>query len=263
MLLVVLGAPSPQPALKTIVTVHSSPFCTALANSVKPALAGLMRNDQLIDLGRSALMAGDRNAKYGGEPTSSFNQQGPAQWSPTSGQTAILDSRQRQLASAIDHNVATIETILSDPKHLATGSGTQEQANLAAIKSQLSAVLDRQHTAANILAGTADTSDLASLFNAGAVSFINGGATGQADPLNGLSPLQARLTSQKNIVKGAGSTSDPVASSQVRIAQASASRPLYSPYEKLADAMRVDQILIGRSENAASQTIVDAAVGCK
>jgi hypothetical protein len=264
LLSVVLASPSPQPALKTIVTVHSSPFCSALTTSVKPALFGLMRNDQLIGLGRSALVEGAGEAKYGGTPASSFNQQSAATWSPSSGDTEMLGSRERQIAAALEHNIETIDTILANPKQFVTAPTGDEQATLAAIKSQLNAILSKQHTAVNIIAGTADSSDLASLYNSPVFNSLSDTTTtGTMDSLGSASPLTSRLATQHNVVNGPGSTTDPTAAMQVAIAHAEASKPLSSPYEKLAHAGQADQILIEQSEDTASKTIVDAAAGCK
>lgn len=264
LLSVALAPPMPQTPLKTIITVHSSPFCTALKTSVQPALFGLMRNDQLIGLGRSALETGASDANYGGTAVSSFNQQGAAKWSPSSGETAMLDSRLRQLAVGLDHNIETIDGILANPKQFVTAPAGDEQATLVAIKSQLNAILSRQRTAANIMAGTADSSDLASLYNSPAFNpLTNTTSAGTVDALSGTSPLDARLTSQHNPVKGPGSTTDPVAAMKVAIAHADASKPLSSPYDTLAHAVQADQLLIGQSEDTAAKTIVDATSGCK
>ena len=263
LLSVVLASPSPQTP-KTIVTVHSSPFCTVLRTSVRPALFGLMRNDQLIGLGQSALVAGASDGKYGGTPASSFNQQGAAAWSPSTGETAMLNSRLRQLAVGLEHNIETIDGILANPKEFAATPAGDEQTTLAAIKSQLDAILSRQRTADNILAGTADSSDLASLFNSPAFNPLsNTTSAGTMDPLTNVSPLDARLASQHNVVKGAGSTTDPVANMKVTIAHAEASKPLSSPYDTLARAIQADQILIAQSEDAAAKVVVNAAAGCK
>jgi hypothetical protein len=264
LLSVVVASPSPQPALKTIITVHSSPFCSALTTAVKPALFGLMRNDQLIGLGRSALVTGGADAKYGGEPASSFNQQSAATWSTSSGDTTLLNSRQRQIAAALEHNIETIDTILANPKQFVTAPTGDEQATLAAIKSQLNAILNKQRTAESILGGTADSSDLAGLYNSPVFNSLSDTtSTGTMDSLGSASPLSNRLASQNNVVNGPGRTTDPTAQMQVQIAHAEASKPLSSPYEKLARAVQVDQVLIEQSEDTASKTIVDAAAGCK
>ncbi len=265
--LAILTEPSPQPPLKTIVTVHSSQFCTDLILSVRPALVGLMRNDQLIRLGSSALKAGDRDVKFGGLPESSFNQQGGAKWSPNSGDIELLNARQHQLAAAMAENIAMVQTVLSNPN--APAPSGDDAAKLASIKSQLDVVLGEQRKAINILAGNADTSDLADLYNApNATGFERDYVTpvNQAG-LNGVSPLNGNLTSQNNVVpapgKGKTSTTDPTTASQVAIANAEASSPFYSPYEKLARALDADRDLIGQTEGLLSKTIISEVDGCR
>lgn len=76
------NVPVPAPsssALKTIVTVRSSVFCDALRQGVAPVLRGLIRDDTLIALGRSAYASMNRETTYGGYLQSSYNQQGAAQ----------------------------------------------------------------------------------------------------------------------------------------------------------------------------------------
>jgi hypothetical protein len=268
LLAAMVSPPTPQPALKTIVTVHSSQFCTDLVLSVRPALVGLMRNDQLIGLGQSALSNADRDYKFGGHAESSFNQQGAATWSPNSGITEMLDSRERQLASAMAYNVEGVEAALANPN--APAPSGDDQAKLAGIKGQLKAILDEQRKASNILSGNADTADLASLYNSssrtGIESDYPNAAVNPAD-LNGVAPLGASLTSQDNVVPSAGkgkiSTTEPVDQSKASISRAQTSAPFYSPYDKLVLALKMDRALIVRTEADATKAIVQAAVECQ
>lgn len=223
-----------------------------------------MRNDQLIDVGRSALMASGHDAKFGGTASSSYNQQSAATWNTSSADEEMLGARQREIASALQHNIETIDKILANLKAAATAPSGDEKTTLAAIESQLGAILDKQRTATNIIAGTADSADLASLYNSGVYNGISEKTIeGTMDSLGSASPLTSRLASQHNVVSGAGSTSDPTGTIRVQIAHAEASKPLSSPYDKIARAVQADQILIGQSESMASTTIVTAAAGCK
>lgn len=268
LLAAMVSPPTPQPALKTIVTVHSSQFCTALVLSVRPALVGLMRNDQLIGLGQSALSNADHDYKFGGQAESSFNQQGAATWSPNSGITTMLDSRERQLASAMAYNVEGVEAALANP-NAPTPEG-DDKAKLAAIKAQIAAILNEQRKASNILSGNADTADLAGLYNDSSRTGIESDyPNAQVNPadLNGISALGARMTSQDNVVpvpgKGKVSTTEPVDQSKASISRAETSAPFYSPYDKLVRALQMDKTLIVRSEESATKAIVQAAVECQ
>lgn len=275
LLAAMVSPPTPQPALKTIITVHSSQFCTALVLSVRPALVGLMRNDQLIGLGQSALSNADRDYRFGGQAESSFNQQGAATWTPNSGITTMLDSRERQLASAMAYNVEGVEAALANP-NAPTPEG-DDKAKLAAIKAQIAAILNEQRKASNILSGNADTADLAGLYNQSSRTSIETDyPNAQVNPadLNGISALGARTTSQGNVVAGPGSagpgpgggkveTTEPVDQSKAAISRAETSAPFYSPYDKLVRALQMDKALIVRSEESATQAIVQAAAECQ
>lgn len=268
LLAAMVSPPTPQPALKTIVTVHSSEFCTALVLSVRPALVGLMRNDQLIGLGQSALSNADRDYKFGGQAESSFNQQGAATWTANSGITTMLDSRERQLASAMSYNVDGVEAALANPN--APAPSGDDKAKLAAIKGQLVAILNEQRNASNILSGNADTADLASLYNSSAKTGIESDNPNEpVNPanLNGIAPLGSGLTSQDNLVAGPGkgkvSTTEPVDQSKASISRAETSAAFYSPYDKLVRALKMDRALIVRSEESATKAIVEAAVECQ
>lgn len=264
----VVSPPTPQPALKTIVTVHSSQFCTDLILAVKPALVGLMRNDQLIDLGRSALKRGDQDVKFGGTAESSFNQQGAAAWTVNEGDITFLNNRQRQLAAAMANNIEMVKAVLANPN--APSPSGDDKAKLAAIESQLNAILGEQRQAIDIIQGNADTADLAAAYNAPSATGIesdNPNMSTTPAGLNGISPLDARLTSQHNLVGGPGkgkiATTDPTTQAQNAIAQAANSSVFNNPYGKLAQALQMDQTLIEKSEDAAAKAIVDAAIECQ
>lgn len=221
------SSPAPSPtatALKTIVTVRSSAFCATLGQRVAPALAGLMRNDQLIALGRSANVAMNNEVTYGGAHVNAFVQ------------------RERQIAQALEHNVVTVENILADRTRFPEHPANDDQATLASIKSQLSVVVREQRALINFLNGEAETQALDQL--------------NDADPsiasssLGGLSPLQAQEA-----------THDPALAIQ---AQAVPGYTSYgdSVYGKFARVMDVGRSYIAVSENAAAQTILANVPAC-
>lgn len=264
LLTAMVSPPAPQPSPpKTIITVHSSEFCTYLVLAVRPALVGLMRNDQLIDLGRSALVAGDRDVKFGGAPVSSFNQQGAAHWTASEGDIMLLDARQRQLTAAIAQNMEMVQTVLENPN--APKPGGDDKAKLAAIRAQLDLILREQRTATNIIAGNSATSDLAGLYNSSSATGIERDKVSPitAADQTGTSALNARLTSQNNVMPGHGPTTDPTTASQVRLNRAAGSNTFDSPYAKLVSALKSDQVLIGKTEESASHAIVEAVEGCE
>lgn len=241
-------SPSPQATLKTIVTVHSSQFCTALAESVRPALAGLVQNDQLIERGRSVFADAGYRATHGAiDSPSVAGVIGPPETSPSEGDTMLVESRQRLLAKKLEDNIETVETILSDKKRFSTVTASGESVKLSVLESQLNDVAVQQRTAVNLISGQVENSELVSLYN-------RDPSWGGADSTNGVSPLEAMKA-------GHGGEGDSIYN--VWQAAQAASKPLYDPYELFTRALVNDQTSIAQAEDVASKSIVEAAVGCK
>jgi hypothetical protein len=245
----VTASPAPQPTLKTIVTVHSSQFCTALEQTVRPALAGLMQNDQLIERGRSVFHDAGNRIKYGGVPDGGGYHEiaGPPEWSPSSGDTMLVESRQRALAKSIEDNVDAIDTLLSDKKRFDAITAGDEKAKLLAIASQLNAIVAKQHTAVNIISGQVEGAEMADLFN-------RDPSWGGADATHGVTPLQALQ---------AGHGSDWQFVYNVWQAATESKVPFYDPYDLFTRALVEDQSSIATAEGVASKSIFEAAGGCK
>lgn len=234
-------APSPSP-LKTIVTVHSSGFCTALRQGVAPVLRGLMRNDALIALGRSAYVTMNRDATYGGYLESSYNQQGAANVVVASGLYGLLAYRQRQIANALEHNLGTMESILNDKKRFPDGLPASEQSTLSAMESQLASVVSDQHTVIDVFSGATDAQELTNLFN--------GNPSLGSASLTGASPLRA----QEQKV-------DPSARVQA-LAYLGNTSFGNSVYAKLAQVIGAGQKEISDSETVVAETVMANAPAC-
>lgn len=240
MLAVVLQS---SPAPKTIVTVRSTPFCTALREEVAPVLRGLMRNDALIALGRSADLKMNQETTYGGYLESSYNQQGAAHVVLSPGLSGLFVERQRNLATALERNVETLEAILADKRRFPENLAVEEQMTLASITSQLRVVVGDQRVAINIISGEAETEALDQLFSAGP-------STGSAS-LGDQSPLEAQEAAH-----------DP----SIRVQ--ALSYPGYqsfgdSVYAKLAHAIGLDEKAIADSEIVVAETVLANAPACE
>jgi hypothetical protein len=139
----------PQPAsspLKTIIDVKARTLCRTLAEHVQPAVAGLMKNDRMIDLSVSVL---DKTAA-----------------DMTGGGSINLDMLQlKNVALALNRNVETIDKILDDPAHFPLHPNTPDEWTEDEIKQDLLKILTRQKLVVNALYGTADTHALASMQN--------------------------------------------------------------------------------------------------
>ena len=240
-------APSPQPTLKTIVTVHSSQFCTALQQSVRPALAELIRNDRSIETGRSNFAAAGDRIIHGGIESPGDGLRSAPTLSASPGDTFIVENRQRNLAAKIQENIETIETILADKKRFAVVGASDESAKLLSIQSQLNAVVDQQRTAVNIISGQVEGSALVALYNSEP-------SWGGADATHGVSPLEAME---------AGHGHDGHAIYDVWAAAQESTVPRYDPYAPFTQALVEDQHAISQSEDVVSKSIVEASGGCQ
>jgi hypothetical protein len=245
---VTMASPAPQPTLKTIVIVHSSQFCTALEKTVRPALAGLMQNDKIIERGHLGFVDAGNRAKYASVPNQSGDQIiGPPAYSQTPADTVIIENRQRTLARSLEENVETVEAILADKTRLDAVAATDEKAKLAAIELQLNAIVTKQRTAVNIISGQVEGSELVDLYN----QFPSWGG---ADATHGVSPLAAMQ---------AGHGGDWRFIYDVWQAAEETRVPFYDPYDLFAKGLADEQTLIATDESAASQSIIEAAGGCK
>ncbi|HZZ01037.1 MAG TPA: hypothetical protein VFE36_15860 [Candidatus Baltobacteraceae bacterium] len=241
-------SPAPQPTLKTIITVHSSAFCSVLGESVRPALAGLIRNDQLIERGHTAYVDAGYRATHGAIDSPSVAQViGPPATSQSSADAMIVESRQRQLAKNLEDNIDAIDTLLSDKKRFAVVTATDDAAKLLSVQSQLDVIAAKQRTAVNIISGQVEGSELATLFN-------RDPTWGGADATHGVSPLEAMKA-------GHGGEGDSIYN--VWQAAQQVNTPFYDPYQVFTEALGNDQTSIAAAEDVASKAIVEAASGCK
>lgn len=245
----VVASPSPQPTtLKTIVTVHSSQFCTALGKAVRPVLAGLILNDRLIERGRTAFADAGYRATHGAIDSPSVAEViGPPATSQSQGDATIVEIRQRQLAKNLEDGVETIEAMLADKKRFAGITASDETAKLSAIDSQLNAIAAKQRTAVDLISGQVENSELVALYN-------RDPSWGGADATNGVSPLEAMKA-------GHGGEGDSIYN--VWQAATISQRPFYDPYEPFTRALVSDETSISDAESAASKSIVEASGGCQ
>jgi hypothetical protein len=257
------AAPSPEPTIPTIITVHSSPYCTALSKTISPALVGLMHNDALIEVGRSAMLSMDRDFKYGGLLVSSWGSTGPAAVEQMPGKVHLFDYRLQLTARALQHNVDVVDTILATGDNTLKPSNADEQASLASIKAQLGKIAGEQKAAINLLNGTAETQELDQIFNASTMEAPSDMVAIQpwhSNTLNGVSPLTSMLSNGQPAMGVAG---DPTLAVTMMKAKAQTSGSFPSPYAPLVQALTDEQFLIGAYEDTASKNIVAGSAGCK
>ncbi|MBV8433244.1 MAG: hypothetical protein JO029_03070 [Candidatus Eremiobacteraeota bacterium] len=243
-------APSPQPTLKTIEHERSTQFCTALQQSVRPALAALMQNDRLIERGRVNYVEAGNRLTHGGiaDGGGGYNNLlGPPQWSPSQGDTIITESRQRTLAKSIEDNVDAVDTMLSDKKRIDAVPSEDERTKLLTIGTQLYGVVAEQRTAVNVISGQVEVAAMDALFN-------RIPSWGGANTIRGSTPIDAMM---------AGHGHDARAMVNVWTADLETKVPFYDPYDLFARALGEDQSAITASEDVASKSIMDAAATCQ
>jgi hypothetical protein len=137
----VTTAPAPQasPALKQIIDVKARTLCATLASSIQVTLVGLMKNDQVIEVGRKAFV------KMG--------------WDDVQGSHAQQMDRLivQNAVSSMVRNLATIDRVLDDPARFPAEPQTDDERAADRMKLALQAVEDRQKAQLNLLNGTIET----------------------------------------------------------------------------------------------------------
>ena len=101
-----------------------------------------------------------------GNSNLSFNQQGAAHVVYSSGLDVLFSDRQREIASALQHNIDTIDAVLAGKTNSPKPVGRDEQASLVSIEAQLKRIADQQRIAIDIADQTADNQSLDQIFNA-------------------------------------------------------------------------------------------------
>jgi hypothetical protein len=246
-------APSPPPsaAPPTIEHVQSSTLCTALRDNVAPALFGLLRNDQLVSVGRSSLLSLGNLSEHG-QLASSYGENGAHVTEPlgvTEGNSHLFD-----IGRSLEKNVETIDRILADPVRFPDRPATDDEKKLAQIKSDLLGILDEQKLVVNAISGTADTTMMDRFLNQapsiGSNSFSDNPIAG---PLGGGSPIDNQEMA----------TNPTFAGLMAIYAQAnSISVSKLSPYDRLASLVGGEERAIDDSEKQAGSAIAGVAAQC-
>ena len=137
-----LAAPSPAPS-----AAPSHEACTTLRENVRTALAGLMKDDQIIEAGRKAYqkMASDRTAN--------------------TRDVAIDRLYVENAVTAMVHNLALVDEQLADPTRFPTDTATSAARSTLAMKAQLTAIAAQQKKALDLLSGALETSNFNTMQN--------------------------------------------------------------------------------------------------
>ena len=137
-----LAAPTPAPSV-----APSHQACTTLRENVRTALAGLMKDDQIIEAGRKAYqkMAADRTAN--------------------TRDVAIDRLYVENAVTAMVHNLALVDEQLADPLRFPADTATSDARSTLAMKEQLTAIAAQQKKALDLLSGALETSNFNTMQN--------------------------------------------------------------------------------------------------
>lgn len=138
--------PSPQPSpLKQIIEVKARALCATLGKNVQVALVGLMKNDQVIEVGRREFVK--------------------MSWDQVQGSRAVALDRLaiKNVVSAMVHNLYQIDQVLDDPSRFPLQPSTDDERAADRMKAALAAVADAQKAQLNILNGTVETQELSEM----------------------------------------------------------------------------------------------------
>jgi hypothetical protein len=122
--------PSPPP-LRTITTVHASPFCGTFEKSVAPAFSAVSENEKIVIQGRQLLV---RMAQPSAQSYSAV--------------------RLGQLAGAVAHNLEAVNAALKSLATLPNPPQTVDERHLLQLRDLLSAMAGRQQRMLDVMSGT-------------------------------------------------------------------------------------------------------------
>jgi hypothetical protein len=248
---------APATTLKTIVTVRSSALCTALRENVAPALVGLMQNDGLLGYGRTTFEGMSNEANHA-PLESSFNQAGAAQAASSTPRMGEGFSHLYDLGRSIEHNVDTIDAILSDKTRFPDVPRTDDEKKLDQMKAELSSVVEQQRALVNVLSGTAETAMtnqlMAQPVGIGEASYGSVAASGIGGPLGGSSPIDQQEMASSPAFKSLMAVY--ATANSLKVGQP-------TPYDRMAALLVLGQRQIASSEDAASKAITAVAPLCR
>jgi hypothetical protein len=245
-LMAALVTPQPSPSpLKTISSVRSSPFCTALRENVGHAVKALIENNVAIGQSKSVFL------KMAHDELTSGDKQ------------MVMDMDVQHLDPLIEQIVKNRDAALaqlSDAERFAAQPKSDDERRLERIRQQLRAVIDRQNDALNLLSGT---------FFSYNGNRLNGSGDGLA-PGDGGSPVDdpdkdtplilpaSRPASTQQMPQLAG-TPVPVATpATIDLGLAGG-----TDAAALFNALTTYQITELRLENQAAQTILQSTAECR
>ncbi len=228
-------SPAPPPPLKVIGNVRSTPFCTALRETIGPAIASVLSNDALIASSKPAFVTLYRDDILAGSEA-----------------RAHLDmNRIESLITPIVVNVKQIDSLLSskpnDPK-------------LAAMREKLLAVAGQQKESLNVISGFIATEQLGEIQGASTPgnwesTFVLGSAqSSRPAPASNLSPAAGNLFKAGVQNRNPGPRDPDYDVKNVG--------PTYNPFSPLVAQIDQQRAAAKTAENDAAVLVNDALYQC-
>lgn len=137
-----LAAPTPAPS-----PTPSHEACRTLRENVRTALAGLMKDDDIIEAGRKAYqkLSSDRTSNTKDVPIDRLYVE--------------------NAVTAMVHNLALVDQQLADPTRFPTDAANADAHSTLLMKAQLTAIATQQKKALDLLSGALETSNFNSMQN--------------------------------------------------------------------------------------------------
>jgi len=229
------SAPVPLTALKVIGHVRSTPFCTALRETIGPAIASVLANDELIESSKPAFATlYHDDILAGSEARAHFDV-----------------NRIESLETPIIANIKRVDALLDrkpdDPK-------------LQAMHAKLQAVAAQQKESLNVISGFVATEQLGEMQGAGPPAnwqntFIMGSSqSSQPGPISNLSPAAGNLFAAGVHNRNPG-LRDPRY-------DANSVGPSYDPFLPLVAQIENQRTAAQSAESDAAKLVADALQQC-
>jgi hypothetical protein len=245
------GTPPPQ-----IYHIVTTALCARLHETVRPAVAMILQNDQTIakspplyhKYARGAFTAGDTDDPNGTAPqnnSDSINNSSP--------ETRMALQQMSYLVFPISHNLISAQTLLDNPKLLEPTGNPNDDARLAQIRKQLLETVAFQSASLDLINGFVQTQQMGELQHAGEeyLSSIQGNDStyqmAQATP----NPWQDPNTP--------GLTPNPYAFDVTTVPGLAVG---YNPLQRILTGLQWLQGETATRENAAGKSITDALAQC-
>jgi hypothetical protein len=201
---------------------------------VRIALAGLMRNDAVIDAGGKAYrkMAHDAMAH-------------------SKGSVGMDRLFVENAVGAIVHNLAAIDALLDDPRRFPLAAGSTDTRSAVAMKAQLQAIADHQKQTLNVLNGMLETDtmkDMRGFEDLGVAPLSSGGATTAVAGAPMSAPVAAGMRSAPGDPGAAGNAGNDLLD--------------MTAYGQVADEIGREQREVQQLESDAAMTIMNVAAQC-